>query len=79
MYSWRMYTTEIVKIPASENDTWNDGVAKPQPLTCTEDGEIVTFTCKKFVSYYEEVEKTPTLVMTSKKWFSNSLHVVNPV
>ncbi|MBS7171784.1 hypothetical protein [Blautia sp.] len=49
--------TETVKIPASENHKWNDGVVTKN-ATCTEQGEI-TYTCND--CGHTKVEKTPAL------------------
>ena len=49
--------TETVKIPASENHNWNDGVVTKE-ATCTEQGEI-TYTCND--CGHTKVEKTPAL------------------
>lgn len=49
--------TETVKIPASENHNWNDGVVTKN-ATCTEQGEI-TYTCND--CGHTKVEKTPAL------------------
>ena len=49
--------TETVKIPASENHNWNDGVVTKE-ATCTEQGEV-TYTCND--CGHTKVEKTPAL------------------
>ena len=49
--------TETVKIPASENHNWNDGVVTKE-TTCTEQGEV-TYTCND--CGHTKVEKTPAL------------------
>ena len=49
--------TETVKIPASENHNWNDGVVTKE-ATCTEQGEV-TYTCND--CNHTKVEKTPAL------------------
>ena len=49
--------TETVKIPASENHKWNDGVVTKN-ATCTEQGEV-TYTCND--CGHTKVEKTPAL------------------
>ena len=49
--------TETVKIPASENHKWNDGIVTKN-ATCTEQGEI-TYTCND--CGHTKVEKTPAL------------------
>ena len=50
-------STETVKIPASENHNWNDGVVTKE-ATCTEQGEV-TYTCND--CGHTKVEKTPAL------------------
>lgn len=49
--------TETVKIPASKNHNWNDGVVTKE-ATCTEQGEV-TYTCND--CGHTKVEKTPAL------------------